>query len=399
MNRREFIRSAGALAFLTIAPAYRRLGASDDKSLVIEDAYSMWYNRPALAETTGGFCLGYISSSGEIIVATISEALEVVTRTTLHKFHSGSDHGSPAVITIPSGKHAGRVLACFSNHSSPLLSARSNSKNLLEPWDAVRTVDSGRSTYASMCALHDGRVMLMHTLQDRAGSTDATEWRKTVVRTTDDGGDSWTQPLVLASYGPGTFPYSTALAISDSGKLSMAYAVYRSKEKRHDGLRVIYSSDSFLTRCEIDVDIPEIEGHDTVPFETRWISENLIAVSYSKIGTTPGSASSRLVLIDIDSESKISDTLVADVEFHSYAGGASISEDGDYALYSPLGGGLVLKNIISGSIRPVIGGGDFSSPSLIKIHGVQHVVALKNPKVVTTLNFSSDVIVKKIAML
>lgn len=72
MNRRMFLRASGMFMALNAAPSLaqsRELSGSD--SLLIRDAYSLWYNRPAVAEIAGGFCVGYIKSSGDVCVCSV----------------------------------------------------------------------------------------------------------------------------------------------------------------------------------------------------------------------------------------------------------------------------------------------------------------------------------------
>lgn len=396
MKRRELLASAGAAAALAALLPFRCVLAVDTKSQTIADAYSLWYNRPAFAELDDGFCVGYITSGGEIRIARLSQSMADFSSIGLYKFEYGSDHGSPSVLRIASGPYAGRILVCFSNHSTPLLAARSKFADSIDQWDEVRTIDKGRSTYASLSALPNGRIVLMHTLQERAGSTDATEWRKVVIRTSEDGGDTWGEPSTIAGIGPGTFPYSTALAVSPKGKLALAYAVYRSKEKRHDGLCVSFSKDAFSTKREITVDLGEGATADNVPYETKWLTESLLAVCYSRMGGAPGLATSRLVIVDTEKEKVLSDKPIAEVSVHTYAGGAALSDDGRNAVYSPADGGLVRKDLRKGTVTPIISTGSYSSPSLLTMHGRKYLVALRDPEIKTTLKFRADLFITRL---
>lgn len=105
MYRRDFLISAGIIAAFTSVPFIRKLAAP--RPLVLRDAYSLWYNRPAVAELPSGFCFGYVTSSGEVAIAEITNDLLVRRVSTLHKFGDASDHGSPSLLRIPSGQYAG----------------------------------------------------------------------------------------------------------------------------------------------------------------------------------------------------------------------------------------------------------------------------------------------------
>ena len=125
MNRRELLISAGIISAFSSVPFLRR--AFLPTPLVIQDAYSLWYNRPAIAEVPNGFCLGYITSKGEICVVEINNQLLAYNPSRLHSFENASDHGSPSLIRVKDGKYKGHILTCFSNHASPLLFTRSTS--------------------------------------------------------------------------------------------------------------------------------------------------------------------------------------------------------------------------------------------------------------------------------
>ena len=352
MNRRDFLISVGTIAAFGSIPFMRRL--TPPKAMAIRNAYSLWYNRPATVDIPGGFCLGYVTSSGEVSVVGVTDRLLLGKKVRLHTFDDASDHGSPSLLKVPSGKHAGHILACFSNH---------------------------------------GQIILMHTLQERTGKYSTGEWRRVVARTTQDGGDTWSEPVQIAGFGPGTFPYSTPLAVAKDGRCAMSYAIYSAVEKRHQGLTVIVTGDAFQSKVEIPVDLGTEASADTVPYETKWLSERVIAVSYSQVSDAGKIALGRVALVDVTRRQLLSNTPVSEVAVHTYAGGVAIAADGLSVVYSPVAGGIVRQNLETGETVSLVEAGDFSSPSFITSQSQTLIVALKNPSIKTTRLFSAEVLV------
>lgn len=391
MNRRDFLISVGTIAAFGSIPFMRRL--TPPKAMTIRNAYSLWYNRPATVDIPGGFCLGYVTSSGEVSVVGVTDRLLLGKKVRLHTFDDASDHGSPSLLKVPSGKHAGHILACFSNHATPLLCARTTRPESIESWEETRIIDLGRSTYVSLAAFADGQIILMHTLQERTGKYSTGEWRRVVARTTQDGGDTWSEPVQIAGFGPGTFPYSTPLAVAKDGRCAMSYAIYSAVEKRHQGLTVIVTGDAFQSKVEIPVDLGTEASADTVPYETKWLSERVIAVSYSQVSDAGKIALGRVALVDVTRRQLLSNTPVSEVAVHTYAGGVAIAADGLSVVYSPVAGGIVRQNLETGETVSLVEAGDFSSPSFITSQGQTLIVALKNPSIKTTRLFSAEVLV------
>lgn len=389
MNRRDFLISTGIVVAFSAVPFMRKL--SSPRPLILTNAYSLWYNRPAVAELDGGFCVGYVTSSGEVIVAEITDRLLVRRTAQLYKFDDSSDHGSPSLIRIPSGKYAGHVLACFSNHASPMFFARSMKPNDAWSWGPANVIDSGRATYTSLAALPDGKILLMYTLQERIGQYSIGEWRRVVSRCTNDGGDSWSDPIVIAGFGAGTFPYSTPLSLAKDGRCAMTYAIYSSSSKKHHGLTVVVTADAFQNKIEYPIDLGQNSELDTIPYETRWISESIIAASYTEMNADGSRGISRVVTIDLENGEVISNQQIVETALHTYASGAAIGLDGRVAITSPVSGGLVRHELTTGEINGLVDSGQFSSPWVFPVRGRPMLMALRNPKITTTRDFRADI--------
>lgn len=388
MNRRSFLASAGIVAAFSAIPCIRRL--NPPAPLSINNAYSLWYNRPAVAEIEGGFCFGYLTSDGEVAVAEVTNDLLVRRTKVVHKLESPSDHGSPSLAVIPSGKYKGHIIACFSKHATQLICARTRLPGDMGAWEILPLVDDGRSTYASLAVLPDGQVMLMHTIQERIGNYDSGEWRRTVVRTSDSGGDSWSDPVQVVGNGAGTFPYSTPLALSRGGRCAMSYAMYKSATKRHEGLSLVVTSDAFKEKTEIKVDLGDDEVYDTIPYETKWVADDRVAIVFSHMSAGGSRGVSKVAFVDLKSATVESITSLSETEVHSYAGGAAIDDGGRYIITSPPGGGLIEKCISSGSTKVIADQGSFSSPWIFTVGGKSRLAVLKNPVIKNSRNYSAD---------
>lgn len=395
MNRRGFLLSMGLVAAFSSIPVIRRF--FHHGPLTITNAYSLWYNRPAVAEINGGICIGYINSTGDVLVSEIGEELLVGRTAKLHKFDDASDHGSPSVLKISAGKYSGHIIACFSNHSSPLYIARTTSAGSIGEWETARIIDEGRSTYVSLADLPNGRIVLMHTLQEKVGKYSSGEWRKVVARTSDDGGETWSDPVQIAGLGPGTFPYSTHLSVSPSGRCAMTYAMYSAVERRHQGLILVITNDAFKTKVEIPINLGDSSLADTVPFETKWVTGSVVSISYTRMSVGGKSGISRFLLVDADSGECLFNEEIADVAVHTYAGGAAIGADGMTAIYSPRTGGLVRKDLRTGHVSSLVEDGNFSSPALAELHGQPLIIALKNPIIKTTRDFSGEIFIMPVS--
>lgn len=389
MKRRDFLISAGVVAAFSSVPFARKL--SPPRPITLTNAYSLWYNRPAVAELDGGFCVGYVTSSGEVSVAEISDAMLVRRTAQLHQFEDSSDHGSPSLVRIPSGKYAGHVLACFSNHASPMFYARSRNPNDAWSWGRVNVIDPGRATYASLAALPDGRIILMYTLQERIGQYSSGEWRRVVSRCTNDGGDTWSDPVDIVGFGAGTFPYSTPLSLGKDGRCATTYAVYSSSAKKHRGLTIVITGDAFKTKTEYSIDLGQKIGFDTVPYETRWISDNAISVSYTEMSPDGSRGISRIVTVNSANGEVFSNLQVAETALHTYASGAAIGLDGKLVVTSSLSGGLVRHELETGEVNSLVDSGQFSSPWVFSVRGRPILMALQNPKIRTTRDFRADI--------
>lgn len=395
MNRRDLLISAGVVAAFSAIPFIRRL--NPPAPLTIQNAYSLWYNRPAVAELTGGFCFGYITSGGEVSVAEITNDLLVRRVNVMARFEGASDHGSPALIRIPCGKFEGHILACFSNHASPLYCMRTKRPEDIGEWEDIRVLDTGRSTYASVAGLPNGRIVLMHTLQERIGNSSAGEWRRTVARSSDDGGETWSTPVQIAGFGAGTFPYSTPLALSSEGRCAMSYAIYRSEHKRHEGLSVVISEDAFLSKIEIPISLGDDQIYDTIPYETRWVENDTVVVSYSQMSQDGTHGVGKIAFVDVENRSVKSIVTLSEAAVHTYAGGAALDGSGSFAISSPPGGGLIMQDIRNGNSQTIIERGSFSSPWIFTLQGKPMISALKNPSIETTRRFSSELFVMPLA--
>lgn len=391
MDRRTFLVSAGIMAAFTSIPFIRRL--SPPKPTIINDAYSLWYNRPAIAEVSGGFCFGYVTTAGEVRVAEINDQLLVGRVSRIHKYEGSSDHGSPSLLKVPSGQYAGHILACFSKHVTPLLCARTTRPGDIGAWEQSRVIDTGRSTYVSLAALPDGKIVLMHTLQEETGQELSSKWRRVVARITEDGGDTWSEPILIADLGATTFPYSTPLTVSAEGRCAMTYAVYSSTKNRHQGLTVVVTEDAFKTKIEISIDLGKAALLDTIPYETKWVSASVVAVSYSEASDSYKEGFSRMLLVDVNKRLVISNLPISQVAVHTYAGGAAVGDGGRSVVYSPVGGGLAQKSIETGEVTTLMDSGQFSSPWQFTVNGKSMITALKKPVIKTTKVFSADIFI------
>lgn len=398
MHRREFLLSGLSIAGEWHIPLFT-LPIDLANDLLIDNAYALWYNSPHVAPITNGFCLGFIASNGDVSVAQVSNNLELRSRTTIFGFSGASDHGSPALLRIPAGPHRGKLLSCFSNHSSELFSVRSEHPDSSDRWGAVRSVDEGRSTYASLSALPDGRILLVHTLQDKVGRYDVGEWRRTVVRITHDGGDSWTSPRTLIDFGAGTFPYSAPLSVSPTGRCALLYSLYSSKTKLHAGLTLAVSDQSFGQIVEIPIVARTPKNSNIVPYQSRWASAGELFVTYSVHESSDQSVVCKVSRITFDQNGrfKTMDTFsIGESAVHAYPAGVCLTPDCSNVIYCPPEGGIVVQKIKGDSQRRIATSGSFASPHVFQSGRSVFLTVLDNPTIKSTRNFRSNIRILKL---
>lgn len=388
MNRRVFLGSVAVVVAFTATPLVRRLFSP--VPLVVSNAYGLWYNRPAAVGLDGGFCFGYITSEGDVKVAEITSDLLLRRTIVLHKFKDASDHGSPSLIKIPVGKHRDKILACFSNHASPLMVMKTIEPLDVGRWEKPRVLDSGRATYTSLAILPDGRIVLMYTLQERIGLYSTGEWRRTVVRVSADGGEVWSEPIRIAGFGAGTFPYSTPINVSDKGVCAVAYAVYSSERKRHEGLRVLVSSDAFQSKYEVPIDLGENVVLDTVPYEVKWVDEDTVAVSYTQMDLDNKVGLSKVAFVKVSGTVATEIINLSETAVHTYPGGAALNATGSAAFSSPLAGGLIKHDLQTLQVTVLKVKGEFSAPYVFDLDGKSVLLALRNPLIKSTRDFFAE---------
>jgi hypothetical protein len=171
----------------------------------------------------------------------------------------------------------------------------------------------------------------------------------------------------------------------------MTYAVYSSSAKKHHGLTVVITGDEFHTKIEYPIDLGQNSGFDTVPYETRWTSDNSISVSYTEMSPDGLHGISRVITVNALNGEVISNQQVAETALHTYASGAAIGLDGKQVVTSPVSGGLVRHELETGEINSLVDSGQFSSPWIFPVRGKPILMALRNPKIKTTRDFRADI--------
>lgn len=397
MHRRKFLITCGALSAAPLVSA-RAFAQTPAMSMEIPGAYMLWYNRPSMIETADGFVIAYTTSSGDICVTHATKNLQTKRTVVLHHFEGVSDHSAPSIVRIPKGKFAGHILVFFSNHASELYCIRSNGNTpeSIDSWSSVQMLDSGRATYPSAYTLPNGTICLQYTLQYRSENTPSEQWRTTVHRSTSDGGSTWTEPVVLLDFGPNQFPYSTPVAVSNTGRVALCYSIYSSINKRNRGLWVLTSDDGFATVTKT-ISVLDIGTHSFVPYEIRWKDSKSLALSYS---ITKGHGTSGISAVaHIDTvKRRVHTYRVGPVAMHTYPGGAALlpPPETDSVIYSPPNGGLTKLSLVDKVKTRLVANGNFASPFLFQSSSGNFLVALKNPSIKSTRDFDASLLIKRL---
>lgn len=281
------------------------------------------------------------------------------------------------------------MLAAFSNHASELYCVRSISPDDIAQWGAVRSVDEGRSTYSSLAPLPDGRIALLHTLQHNPGQYEATEWRETNLQISSDGGDSWDQHRVLG-FGPGTFPYSTAISVSETGLIAFSFALYSSAKGKHLGLSLVTVNPLTLESQVTEV-IPPKDDVELIPYESFWVAPTKIAISFSE--SAAGKMRAAFVTVDLKKKT-IHRTNFGQIATHSYASGVAMAPDASIAVICPPSGGLRRIDLRSGSSRLIERLDSFACPQIRLINSTLWLSANRNQRVSSTRDFYADLYIR-----
>lgn len=368
--------------------------------LRIPDAFYLWCNAPNVVSLGEGFCVGYLTSTGEVTVAEISEDLHLVRSTVLYRYDVTSDHGSPTVVRIPTGRYAGHLLACFSKHATELLCARSKWPGRIDEWEAPRVIDAGRCTYPSLNALPDGGVTLTYTLQNSVPQMgDPGEWRECVCAISYDGGEKWEAPQVLARHGPGTFPYAAPMAVSTSGTCAVAYSLYSTSRKRQEGLRIAVSSDRFFTVSNITLQACWREGDvDVIPYQARWVADRRLWVIFAlrKPGVAECEVMLAIVSFDRRGVAKSWVHPVAWARVQGYTGGAALARNRESLVFQGPGSELLEQRIANGCSSVIRGAGRYASPLLFDHGDGEYLMLLDNPSMRSTRDYQSDLLVSRL---
>lgn len=356
---------------------------AQESEIIINDSYSLWYNRSNFVLKDDSLNVGALSSGGDVKLLYISRGLSLEKVDVLFKFNSPSDHGSPALVREGKG-----LVACFSNHSSELYCAYNTNENGLYK---TKIVDSGRNTYQSLVTSGNA-IILMSTFQ--ITGINNSEKRVNKVRISVDGGQNWSVPKTIYDGGDWMFPYTTPLDVSRNGEILAAYSVYDANKKRCYGLNLQITNDIFETWTTIPIDIDYLGLDDLMPYEAKWLDSGLLFITFSgKIGSEDGFYG-YYALVD-PSTLKYSVVQVGKIAFHHYPSGLSVSRDGKWIALSEIEDEewLTIKNTEL-NISKRIKKGTFSSPFIIdSSNDFVRLGVLNNPKVNTTREFSADMLI------
>lgn len=393
MQRRRFLIACGALAAPLISTQTLAKTVKLN-SVVIPDAYMLWYNRPSMIKIKEGLVIAYTTSTGDLCVTHLATNLQVGHTVNLHHFDGVSDHSAPSIVRIPKGRFAGHILVFFSNHASELFFVRSKYADSIESWDPVYMLDSGRVTYPAAFTLADGTIGLQYTLQHRNKHETHEQWRTTVHRTSSDGGTTWSDPAVLLDFGPNQFPYSTPVAVSPDGRCAVSYSIYSPSNERHRGLWVLISDDGFTTFNKVTA-VLDVGTYDFIPYELKWKNNQTLMLSYSMSKGRSTHANSAVAYINTIKH-QVHTYRIGPVKIHTYPGGAALLPDSNSVIYSPINGGLTHFSLRNKTNTLLVKENDFASPFVFKSESESFLVALKNPSIKTTRNFIADLLIHKL---
>ena len=280
MQRRNFLISSIAVAsnFLFSKSI---LAQNENQSIILNNAYMLWYNRPSIAETKAGYIIAYTTQNGHLYATELSKALEIGQTVKLYSFENISDHSAPSIIKIQAGKYAGHLLFFFSNHASQLFFTRSLGPDTISDGiEEPKLLDEARVTYPAPYITREGAIGVQYTIQLEEKSNPAIQWRNTIHRMTSDGGDTWTTPKTILSYGHHQFPYTTPVATNNNGKLAIAFSIYSEKTQINHGLWILISNDNFTTSQKINA-VTNVGFFSYIPYEIAWIDDDTLMLSYS----------------------------------------------------------------------------------------------------------------------
>lgn len=325
MNRRRLLAGAAAGAGAALLPSCAPLSPG----ILLEDGYSMWYNRPgALALGGGRYLISSVSSTGTARLSQVGEG--AVQSLTVGRFKRISDHATPAII-----RAGDRGIYAIANHSSPLyvgsiaLDAMDGSQQL-----ATAPLDEGLCTYPSL-VWHAGELLLFYTTLyfDSRRVT----YRDYVMRRSADGGETWSEKTVCIPAIERILPYPVQPFATADGRLWIVFSKAFWGDTSQAPLKhlfLLYSTDGGRSWTdEHDGNPAWSEGPDTYlrVYDARPVRDSIRTVSV----TSPIKRhedrlvwdQGRAIMVDFDLARGVVSREITDVSRQLYPGGSIVRSD------------------------------------------------------------------------
>jgi hypothetical protein len=187
---------------------------------VVNDGFSLWYNRPSAICVGDKVLVGSVSACGVAQITSWQKATNHAKTHPLVAFDAASDHGTPVLC-----RSGGRVVIAAAKHSSELLVFSVDEDAALEGHFPSPTVlDSRRCTYPSMVPDSDGGLLLFYTVEQYDPLQLTQTCRSFVMCRTLDAGLNWSDPEVVLDCVPGISPYPICPFIGTDGTLNVLYS-------------------------------------------------------------------------------------------------------------------------------------------------------------------------------
>lgn len=194
----------------TLANAQRRVPLTDNGAI-------MYYNTPAAVFDRKSIFAGWVSGTGEIVIAKVINR-RLVKKSTLYAYESPDDHAAPALALDGS-----RLLVATAKHSSDLR-VFSVEKSSLDSNEICHV--PGSYSYPRFVSVRGQTYLFLRSDPDGSGNF-------VVIRVTKAG---CSQPETLLSADKPDWLYVTAPHLAKDGSIWFAWSIYNQATQRHEGV-------------------------------------------------------------------------------------------------------------------------------------------------------------------
>jgi predicted ribosome-associated RNA-binding protein Tma20 len=217
--------------------------------LIDSNGVLMWYNQPCAFELDKKLFVGYVSDK-EVKISKFNREGLLENSKILKNWDKKykDDHSAPAINYLNSGKNKGIIISAYAFHNTPLYFKRTSNPCSIERWEQEIVISDSACTYPSIEVTKDGSIYVFYA----KNVSENPRTRVYSYKSSNDGGNSWSNEVELINFGQGTWVYAVKPIIKNN-KLHITWSIY-SKENRN--VLNVYHFKLDLLKVAVDKRIP-----------------------------------------------------------------------------------------------------------------------------------------------